>query len=53
MLTAKDPFGGGEQAEDYGGLFVGQAGLDDETAELDFMPGIEPAFGISDAPHPN
>ena len=35
------------------GLFAGEAGLDDEAAELDFMPGIEPALGVSDAPHPN
>jgi hypothetical protein len=53
MLTAQDPFGGGEQAEDYRGLFVAQAGLDDEATELDLVPGIEPAIGISDAPHPN
>ena len=27
--------------------------FDDEATELDFVPGIEPAFGVSDAPHPN
>jgi hypothetical protein len=53
LLTAQDPFGGGEEAEDYRGLFVGEARLYDEAAELDFAPGIEPAIGISDAPHPN
>ncbi len=53
MRAAEHPFGRGEQAEDYGGLFIGQASLDDEAAELDLMPGIGPAIGISDAPHPN
>ena len=53
IRTAQHPFGSGEQAEDYGSLFVAQAGLDDKTAELDLMPGVEPAIGISDAPHPN
>jgi hypothetical protein len=53
MLAAQDPFGCGENTENDGGRFAGEAGLDDETAELDFVPGIEPAFGISDAPHPN
>ena len=33
-------------------LFVFEAGLDDEAAELDLAPGIAPAFGVSDAAHP-
>ena len=53
MLAAQDPFGGGENAEQNGRLLAVETGLDDETAELDFMPGIEPAPGVSDAPHAN
>jgi hypothetical protein len=40
LLHAQDPFGGGDNAEQNGGLFAGKPGLDDEAAELDFMPGI-------------
>src|SRR5216684_6711757 len=53
MLAAEHPFGGGEKAEDYCRLLIGEAGLDDEAAELDFVPGIEPAIAVSDATHPN
>src|SRR5216683_579328 len=51
MLAAQDPFGCGEKAEDYCGLFVGEAGLDNEAAELNFVPGIEPAIAVSDVTH--
>src|SRR5271163_2081625 len=34
IRTAQHPFGGSEQAEDHGSLFVAEAGLDDEAAEL-------------------
>src|SRR5216684_8270632 len=53
VLAAQDSFCGGEKAEDYCGLLIGEAGLDDEAAELDFVPGIEPAIAVSDATHPN
>ena len=33
VRTAQHPFGSGEQTEEYGSLFVAQAGLDDETAK--------------------
>jgi hypothetical protein len=42
MLAAQDPLGGGEQTKDDSGFLVGQTGLDDETAQLDFVPGVAP-----------
>ncbi len=51
MVAAEHPFGGGEQAENHGGLFSIQARFDDEAAELDLAPGVAPAFGVSDALH--
>ena len=52
MRAVQDAFGGGQQAEDDGGFFFGETGLDDEAAELDFAPGsAAAAFGVSGALH--
>ena len=51
MLAREYAFGGGEQAEDDGGFFIGEAGLDDEATELDFAPGSAAALGVSGALH--
>jgi hypothetical protein len=53
MRAAEHALGRFEQAEDDGGFFLGQAGLDDEAAELDFAPSIAAAFGVSYAAHPD
>ena len=53
MGAPEDALGRFEQAEDDGGFFIGQAGLDNEAAELDFAPSIAAAFGVSYAAHPN
>jgi len=53
ILAIEDTFGGGQETENYGGLFVGEAGFDDKAAELNFAPGIEPAVGINYPLHLN
>ena len=53
MRAVQDAFGGGEQAEDDGGFLIGQPGLDNEAAELDFAPGSAAALGVSGALHLN
>ena len=53
IFAVKCPFGGGQETEDDGGLFIVEAGFDDQTTELNFAPGIEPAFDISYPLHPS
>jgi len=47
VLANQHLFGGGQETKDNGWLFIAEAGLDDEAAELDFAPGIKPAFGVN------
>jgi hypothetical protein len=53
ILATQHPFGGGQETEDDGGLFIGETGLNDKSAELNFAPGIEPAIGINYPLHLN
>ena len=53
MLAREYALGGGEQAEDDSGFLIGEPGLNDEAAELDFAPGVAAAVGVSGALHLN
>jgi len=53
IFAVKCPLGGGEETENNGRLFISETGFDDQTTELNFAPGIEPAFDISYPLHPS
>jgi hypothetical protein len=53
ILAVERLFGSGEETEDDGRFFIIEAGFDEQTTELDFAPGIEPAFDISYPLHPS
>jgi hypothetical protein len=47
ILATQYTSGGGQQTKNHSGLFVCEAGFDNESTELDLAPGIEPAIGVS------
>jgi hypothetical protein len=53
ILAVERLFGSGQETEDDGRFFISETGFDEQTTELNFAPGIEPAFDISYPLHPS